>query len=99
MEHIGDLGFSVPLRNQFDELTAGLLTGEQLGAMEDSGRYETVVSAEDALAVAREFALRKEAHDWLPRYQQYEALMRVSAEELIRRENRLIVRIDSLTGR
>ncbi|MFV1980694.1 MAG: hypothetical protein ACC655_06030 [Rhodothermia bacterium] len=99
MEDIGNLGFAEPLRNQFDELTAGLLSGEQLGAIEDPGRFDTRVSPEEALAVAHEFALRKEAHKWLPSYQQYEALMRVSAEKLISMENRLIARIDSLTGR
>lgn len=99
MEDVGNLGFAEPLRNKFDELTAGLLSGEQLGAIEDPIRFDTEVSAEEALTVAREFALRKEAHEWLPRYQQYEALMRVSAEALIRREDMLIARIDRLAGR
>ena len=98
MEDTAHLGFAEPLRNQFEDLTAGLHSKEQLSAIEDPERFDMEMSAEEALAVAREFALRKEAHTWLARYQQYQVLMRVTAHELIDRGDRLIAQIDSVTG-
>jgi hypothetical protein len=99
MGDTAELGFAEPKGNRFDALTSGLLTGDQLSAIEDPEQFPIEILTEDALGIAMDFATRTEAHGWLARHQQYEVLMRTRAGEFIDRAEILVARIDSLMNR
>ena len=92
------LGFGEDDQYKFRDLTVGLLTTVQLSAIEDPKRYELVVSAEEALSIARELTSRGEAHAWLPRLAKYQVLMRARAEGFIDTAKNLITSITALLG-
>jgi len=99
MDDTADLGFAEPRRNQFDELVVGLHTREQLSAIEDSENFEADFSAAAAFSMATRFSSLQQAHDWIPRLQQYQVLMRVRSNEMIAMADALIAQIDSAINR
>lgn len=76
------LGLGEDDQDRFRLETLGLLSAEQLSAIEDPGRFPAEVSMEDAARIARELAARSDALLWLPRLTKYQVLMRRSAEEI-----------------
>jgi len=77
----------------------GLHTREQLSAIEDSDHFEANFSPATALSIATRFSSLHEAHDRIPRLQQYQVLMRVRAIQMIGMADKLILQIDSTLDR
>ena len=69
------LGLGEDDQEQFRTATVGLLSGDQLSAIEDPTRFDLEVTPAEAVRIARAFADREAAHPWLGRLQKYQVLM------------------------
>lgn len=77
-------------RAQFKLRTVGLVSGQDLSAIEDPGRVAFSVTPQEAVYIARQLAQRAEAVAWLPRLQKYQVLMRRQSSDLIAQAQRLL---------
>ena len=98
LEETRRLGLEEDDQDKFRDLTVGLLSAEQLSAVEAHKREDLQVSAEEATRIATEFSGRLEARGWLARLAKYQVLMRIRAEGFVKREKGLIASIDALLG-
>ena len=88
------LGLGEDDQDRFRLETLGLLSGEQLSAIEDASSYDLDVSSEEAMEIAKGFASRGAAHPWLSRLMKYQVLMRRLALEFDARAGVLITEIE-----
>lgn len=88
------LGFGEDDQARFRLETLGLLSGEQLSAIEDEERFPLEVSPGEARRIAERFAARTGAHPWLARLTKYQVLMRRLALAYDTRARALMVTID-----
>lgn len=92
------LGFGEDDQARFRLETLGLLSGQQLSAIEDGERFRLEVSPAEARRIAERFAARTGAHPWLARLTKYQVLMRRLALAYDARARELMVTIDRELG-
>lgn len=92
------LGFGEDDQARFRLETLGLLSGQQLAAIEDRDRFELEVSPTEARGIAERFAARTAAHPWLARLTKYQVLMRRLALAYDARARELMAAIDRELG-
>lgn len=90
IEETRRLGFGEDDHDRFRNATVGLLSAGHLSAIEDPDRYPMKISADQAVAIAKDLGARREARDWLPRLAKYQVLMRRRASQFIEMSERLI---------
>jgi len=90
------LGLGEDDQDRFRIATLGLLSGSQLSAIEEPGRYPLEVSAAEATAIARAFGSRRDAYLWLGRLVKYQVLMQRISRDFHTRNQRLLAQVDSL---
>ena len=78
--------------------TVGLLSGDQLSAIEDPDRFDLHVAPGDAVRIARAFAGREAAHLWLGRLEKYQVLMARLARGSRERAREILREIDREIG-
>jgi hypothetical protein len=94
------LGLGEDDQDYFRSETLGILSGAQLGAIEDPSRYALDVSSEEVKRIATEFASRKTARAWLGRLEKYQVLMGRLASDFDTRAQILLGQLDrELTNR
>ena len=92
------LGLGEDDQDRFRMATVGLLSGDQLSAIEDPDRFDLDVGAGDAVRIARAFADREAAHPWLGRLEKYQVLMARLARGSRERAREILREIDREIG-
>lgn len=93
------LGLGEDDQDVFRLETLGLLSGRHLSAIEDPMRYPLVVSREESVEIAEDFASRLAAHQWLSRLTKYQVLMHRLAQDFDARARVLLAELDhDMTG-
>ncbi len=98
MQHESQVGFDLLAQHQFERLTAGLLTSDELVAVENSGsEYHTAdISPARALEITESFILNSDATDLLPSLVQHHAFNKKVINEARERTQELLAQNDEL---
>lgn len=93
------LGFREDDQDRFRLETLGLLSGDDLSSIEDSGSFAFDMAPNEAAQIADAFGARTGAHLWLGRLAKYQVLMRRLSRDLQASNRQLLDHIDSLIER
>ena len=93
------LGLGEDDQERFRTATVGLLSGDQLSAIEDPSRFDLEVTPAGAVRIARAFAARDGAHPWLGRLEKYQVLMARMARRSQARAVEILHAIEREAGR
>ncbi len=85
LEDTERLGFGEDDQDHFRTETLGILSTQILMHIENETDYPLNISQEEGLDMAREFAARQTAHQWIGRLAKYQVLMSERADEFTRR--------------
>ena len=91
------IGLDLETQRQFARQTAGMLTMDELIGIEDRQPQQNDITAARAIAIAEEFAMRREAVNLLPSIAQHHAFNRNVIENSRDKAKQIIATLDAMT--